>query len=98
MRVNDTADRINLTHDGVFLLGRDFNLIRLGSMSSFHIHDDHQAALETKGLVVGRDVTLVGHGGKTDVKVAKDDEAARKGGPLELDREKTKDSWVNEVC
>ena len=67
-------------------------------MASFHIHDDHQAAPETKGLVVGRGVTLVGHGGKTDVKVAKDDEAARKGGPLKLDREKTKDRWLDEVC
>ena len=68
-------------------------------MTSFHIHDDHQAALEPKGLVVGRGVSLVGHGGKTDVKVAKDDEAARKGGPLKLDREKSKDSWVDEeVC
>ena len=28
-RVNDTADRMNLTHDGVFLLDRDLNLIRL---------------------------------------------------------------------
>ena len=67
-------------------------------MASFHNHDDHQAALETKGLVVGRGLTLVGHGGKTDVKVAKDDEAARKGGPLKLDREKTKDRWLDEVC
>ena len=69
-------------------------------MASFHNHDDHQAALERKGLVVGRGVTLVGHGGKTDVKVAKDDEAARKGGlfKLKLDHEETKDSWLDEVC
>ena len=67
-------------------------------MASFHNHDDHQAALETKGLVVGRGVTLVGHGGKTDVKVAKDDEAARNKGPLKLDREKTKDRWLDKVC
>ena len=28
-RVNDSADRMNLTLDGVFLLDRDLNLIRL---------------------------------------------------------------------
>ena len=44
--------------------------------------------------MVGRGVSLVGHGGKTDVKVAKDDEAARKGGlfKLTLDREKMKEA------
>ena len=52
-----------------------------------------------KGLGASSGVSLLGQGGKTDVKVAKDDEAARKGGPLKLDREKTKDSWVDEeVC
>ena len=66
--------------------------------SSFCIHDDQQAAVETKGLVVGLGVNLVGHGGKRDVKAAKVDEAARKGGVLKPDREETKDSWLDEVC
>ena len=54
-----------------------------------------------KGPVEGRDVALVGHGGETEDKVAKDadeTEAAPKEGLLELDRKERKDSWRDEVC
>ena len=40
----------------------------------------------TEGLVVGRDVTLVGHGGKTDVKDNNETDAGAGGGLLKPGR------------
>ena len=106
--MNCTADLTNLINDGEYFL--DFDRLNLTprSMASLYVHDDHQAALEiggvvgsSEGLVVGRNVASVGHGGKTDVKVVKDadeTEAAQKGGVFELDREKTRDPRLEVVC